>query len=67
MTKLKPVEYLATDPPRKDDFRPDWSMPCENCGASPIVPVTGLCGPCNFGEADTAQGGWWDERKDEMK
>ena len=64
---LEPVEYLPTDSSQKDDFRPDWSMPCDNCGASPIVPLTGLCGPCNFGEADTIQGGWWDDRKDEMK
>ena len=65
----EPVEYLGTDPLifQKDDFRPDWSMPCNVCGESPIVPVTGLCGPCNFGEADTLNGGWWDERKDEMK
>lgn len=23
-----------------------------------IVPVTGMCGPCTFGEADTADGNW---------
>ena len=61
------VEYLETDPPQEEGFRPDWSLPCENCGASPIVPITGLCGPCNFGEADTLNGGWWDELKDKMK
>ena len=62
----KPVEYLWTDTTPKDDFRPDWSLPCDNCGASPIVPLTRLCGPCNFGEAETVNGGWWDDRKDEM-
>ena len=67
MSDLTPVEYLEADPPRKDDFRPDWSMGCANCGDSPIVPVTGLCGPCCFGEADTINGGWWDDKKDEMK
>lgn len=41
-----------------DDTAPDWSGTCDNCGASPIVPVTGLCGPCTFGEADTAGGNW---------
>lgn len=37
---------------------PDWSGKCENCGASPIVPETGLCGPCTWGEADTVGGNW---------
>ncbi len=41
-----------------DDTAPDWSGKCEVCGQSPIVPVTGLCGPCTFGEADTAMGNW---------
>jgi hypothetical protein len=31
---------------------------CEVCGASPIVAATGLCGPCTFGEAETAGGNW---------
>jgi len=46
---------------KKDDpeaTKPDWSKKCENCGATPIVPVTGLCGPCTFGEAKTAGGNW---------
>ena len=37
---------------------PDWSQPCLNCGAKPIVPETGLCGPCTFGEAETSGGNW---------
>lgn len=37
---------------------PDWDHTCENCGETPIVPVTGLCGPCTFGEAATAGGNW---------
>jgi hypothetical protein len=40
------------------DLEPDWSGKCEVCGASPIIPATGLCGPCSFGEADTADGNW---------
>lgn len=40
------------------DTAPDWGGTCENCGSSPIVPLTGLCGPCTFGEADTAGGNW---------
>lgn len=37
---------------------PDWNGKCEVCGASPIVPETGMCGPCTFGEADTVGGNW---------
>lgn len=37
---------------------PNWSKKCSVCGASPILPLTGLCGPCTFGEADTAEGNW---------
>ena len=43
---------------KKKVGEPDWTRGCDNCGASPIVPETGLCGPCNFGEADTAGGNW---------
>ena len=37
---------------------PDWTNDCDRCGAKPIVPATGLCGPCTFGEAETAGGNW---------
>ncbi len=37
---------------------PDWTGKCENCGESPILPSTGMCGPCTFGEAETAGGNW---------
>jgi hypothetical protein len=40
--------------------QPDWTRKCENCGATPIVPLTGMCGPCTFGDARTANGGWWE-------
>lgn len=40
------------------DTEPDWTRKCKNCGESPILPITGLCGPCTFGEADTAGGNW---------
>lgn len=40
------------------DTEPDWDTPCEVCGQTPTVPITGLCGPCTFGEADTAGGNW---------
>lgn len=41
-----------------EDMEPDWEGECEACGASPVVPLTGLCGPCTFGEADTIGGNW---------
>lgn len=43
---------------REDDNSPDWEGKCDVCGMSPIVPGTGLCGPCTFGEADTINGNW---------
>ena len=45
-------------PKQKPDTKPDWGGKCEVCGASPIVPATGMCGPCTFGEAETAGGNW---------
>ena len=41
-----------------DDTKPDWDIECDNCGATPIMPVTGMCGPCTTGEADTVGGNW---------
>lgn len=29
---------------------------CEVCGARPVLKITGMCGPCTYGEADSA----WD-------
>ncbi len=29
---------------------------CESCGARPVLKITGMCGPCTYGEADSA----WD-------
>lgn len=37
---------------------PDWTRKCENCGETPVVPATGMCGPCTFGEAEAARGNW---------
>ena len=39
-------------------LEPDWSGECEACGSAPILPLTGMCGPCAFGEADTVGGNW---------
>jgi len=41
-----------------DEMEPDWNGTCEVCGQSPIVPATGMCGPCTFGEAETIGGNW---------
>jgi len=40
------------------DTEPDWKIKCSNCGAVPTLPITGMCGPCTFGEAETAEGDW---------
>lgn len=42
----------------EEDMEPDWEGECEVCGSSPILPLTGMCGPCTFGEADTVGGNW---------
>lgn len=36
----------------------DWANGCGLCGDKPVVRETGMCGPCTFGEADTAGGNW---------
>jgi len=51
---LKPEELKDGDP----RIEPDWEKPCEVCGAVPTMPLTGMCGPCTFGEADTKDGNW---------
>ena len=49
-------------PVKRHDFTPetdpDWTGECSSCGQAPIVPATGMCGPCTFGEADTVAGNW---------
>jgi hypothetical protein len=65
MSKHKRVKRFVPDkkepevlPPGDPRIEPDWTHTCENCGATPVVPLTGMCGPCTFGEADTAGGNW---------
>ena len=36
----------------------DWNASCSVCGQKPVVYPTELCGPCCFGEAETAGGNW---------
>lgn len=36
----------------------NWDTPCQNCDALPTVFPVDLCGPCCFGETETANGNW---------
>ena len=45
-------------PKRDPDKEPDWTQECEVCGEKPILPLTGMCGQCTFGEAETIGGNW---------
>lgn len=47
-------------------FRPNPDHRCENCGSTPTVPISGLCGPCHFGTAEAVGGGWWNEGDDDF-
>jgi hypothetical protein len=49
-----PDELISKD----KESEPDWTKACSVCGETPVVPATGMCGPCTFGEADTAGGNW---------
>lgn len=49
-----PVGYCNEHSP----FGKDWGRKCETCGGTPVVRKTGMCGPCTWGEADTAWGNW---------
>ena len=53
--KKKEKEVLTRDDP---EVKPDWEHECTVCGAKPILPLTGMCGPCTFGEAKTYGGNW---------
>lgn len=50
-----------TQPELERDFAPNWQRACCNCAAKPVVPLSGLCGPCHWGTAAAVDGGWWDE------
>ena len=43
---------------KRKDMEPDYSHKCEVCGSTPVMPATGMCGPCTFGEAATVGGNW---------
>ena len=44
--------------PNHSPFGKVWDKTCSTCGDVPVVRATGLCGPCTFGESDTAGGEW---------
>jgi hypothetical protein len=43
---------------RMQDGEQDYAHGCTVCGAKPTVHPTDLCGPCCFGEGETANGNW---------
>lgn len=45
----------------------DYSRKCEVCGATPVVNVSGMCGPCTFGEADCLDPDEWEGEYDELE
>lgn len=59
-SKQKKTRTKAPHPYKRimQDGDKDWNHPCNSCGELPTVYPTGLCGPCCFGEADTAGGNW---------
>lgn len=52
------LEIEAEDRAKLKNGDKDWTTPCMNCGEVPTVHPTQLCGPCCFGEAETAGGNW---------
>ncbi len=56
--RFTPHKKPDPKPETDTDSEPDWTKKCEVCDETPIVPATGMCGPCTFGEADTAGGNW---------
>ncbi len=65
-TRLCPACYQAkikreqapSEAETRDAFKKNWKKKCVSCGAKPTVGNTDLCGPCCFGEAETAGGNW---------
>lgn len=48
------LEHQSGNP----NIEPDWTENCSTCGSTPVVPQTGMCGPCTWGEAETVDGNW---------
>lgn len=56
--KPRPSRRVIRHQVHTAEVRPDYSRGCICCGDTPVVPTTGMCGPCTFGEADTVGGNW---------
>lgn len=41
-----------------DCNKPVYNKKCDNCGDSPVHKITGMCGPCTFGDSTTSGGNW---------
>lgn len=52
--KRKPTREMTNE----EAFAKDHTRDCDVCGSKPVVNATGLCGPCTWGEAETAGGNW---------
>lgn len=52
------LEIEAEDRAKLKNGDKDWATPCMNCEALPTVHPVQLCGPCCWGEAETAGGNW---------
>jgi hypothetical protein len=57
MTEVKDIHTKA-ERKTAGDFDRDWTRKCQVCGATPVVFASGLCGPCTWGESETAGGNW---------
>lgn len=58
---ILPSDFIQLEPKSETVSNEDsknWEVACCNCGEKPTVCETELCGPCCFGEADTAGGNW---------
>ena len=56
--KRTEAKQKAIDDSHEESTEPDWDGECTSCGQSPTHPLTGMCGPCTFGESDTIGGNW---------
>ena len=52
------LKDLNSSPDNEEAFACDWTRECEVCESTPVVNATGLCGPCTWGESETAGGNW---------
>jgi hypothetical protein len=52
------LEQKKPEKAKPEEVEPDWTRKCFVCGATPIVPLTEMCGPCTFGVAKTFGGNW---------